>query len=468
MTWHGACNRHKEIKQSLSSRIPMSNLIPLIEVDATRSNPSIRLAKGMYQEWRRIIAGSMIAVFILAPWLELNGAPLLWMDLQNRELHLVGLTLWPDDLLILIWVAMAAAFALFTVATISGRLWCGFACPQSVWSMLFVWVEEKTQGSRHKRLKEQNLPILKRRLIPLLTKHFLWGMIAFATAFTFVAFFETGASLGMAIVNFQLDSELIFWLGFFAVLTYINAGWLREQVCNHMCPYARFQSVMLDEKSLKVTYNEERGEPKKGSGDCIDCELCVQVCPVGIDIRQGLQYACIDCGACIDACDDIMKKINKPTGLINFSYPGFSKNNLKDLLIARGKLWGYAVCTLLAGGALLLQLSFLETLDVHLSRDRGQLYFYNSQGQLSNGYTLKIHNKTNQTKQYSINSITHGLSLEEPLSIALKAGDDRTVAFKVQCSVPCELAGTYNLEIKTESHDKLDRKTLISRFFAPR
>jgi cytochrome c oxidase accessory protein FixG len=456
----------------------MSNLIPLLEVDATRTNPAIRLAKGMYQKWRRIIAGSMIAVFILAPWLEVNGAPLLWMDLQNRELHLVGLTLWPDDLLILIWIAMASAFALFTVATISGRLWCGFACPQSVWSMMFTWVEEKTQGSRNKRLKENDLPILKRRLMPLFAKHFLWGILAFITAFTFVAFFETGASLGMALVNFQLDGELTFWLVFFSVLTYINAGWLREQVCNHMCPYARFQSVMLDEKSLKVTYNEERGEPKKGSGDCVDCELCVQVCPVGIDIRQGLQYACIDCGACIDACDDIMKKVNKPTGLINFSYPGFSnanasssnfsKENLKDLLIGRGKLWGYALCTLLAGAALLLQLSFLETLDAHLSRDRGQLYFYTSQGQLANGYTLKIHNKTTQTKQYNIKSITPDISLEKPLSIALSAGDDRTVAFKVQCSDPCKLAGTYNVDISVESHDKLDQETLTSRFFAPR
>ncbi len=446
----------------------MSNLIPLLEVDATRTNPAIRLAKGMYQKWRRAISGSLIAVFILAPWLEINGAPILWMDLQNRELHLAGLTLWPDDLLILIWVAMASAFALFTVATLSGRLWCGFACPQSIWSMMFTWVEEKTQGSRNKRLKEKNLPILKRRLIPLITKHLLWILISFVTAFTFVAFFETGENLTMTLIGGPLDAELIFWLSFFTILTYINAGWLREQVCNHMCPYARFQSVMLDEKSLKVTYNEERGEPKKGEGDCVDCELCVQVCPVGIDIRQGLQYACIDCGACIDACDDIMNKIDKPTGLINFSYQGFSKDNLKDVLIGRGKLWGYAFCTLLAGGALLLQLSFLETLDAHLSRDRGQLYFYNSQGQLANGYTLKLHNKTNITKQYNISPLNQGLSLEKPLSIELTSGNDRTVAFQVLCSEPCELAGTYNLEIDIESQDKLDKETLTSRYFAPR
>ena len=235
-----------------------------------------------------------------------------------------------------------------------------------------------------------------------------------------------------------------------------------------MCPYARFQSVMLDEKSLKVTYNEERGEPKKGEGDCVDCELCVQVCPVGIDIRQGLQYACIDCGACIDACDDIMKKVNKPTGLINFSYKGFSKANLKDVLIGRGKLWGYALCTILAGGALLLQLSFLETLDAHLSRDRGQLYFYNSQGQLANGYTLKLHNKTHQTKHYNVAPLNSGLHLEKPLTIELSAGDDRTVAFQVLCSDPCQLAGTYNLEVNIESQDKLDKQILTSRYFAPR
>ncbi len=446
----------------------MSKLIPLLEVDATRSNPAIRLAKGMYQKWRRVIAGSLILGFILAPWLQLNGAPLLWMDLPNRELHLFGLTLWPDDLLILIWVAMAAAFALFTVATVFGRLWCGFACPQSIWSMMFTWVEEKTQGSRNKRLKENKLPIWQRRLIPLVAKHLVWGLISFVTAFTFVAFFESGETLGTAIVTFQLDSEVTFWLGFFSVLTYINAGWLREQVCNHMCPYARFQSVMLDEKSLKVRYDEKRGEPRKDQGDCVDCELCVQVCPVGIDIRQGLQYACIDCGACIDACDDIMKKINKPTGLITFSYEGFSKDNLKDLLIGRGKLWGYALCTLLAAGALLLQLSYLESLDAHLSRDRGQLYFYNNQGQLANGYTIKLHNKTNEVKQYQVTANTQGLSLNKELMIELNAGDDRTVAFEVECKDLCTLAGTYTLEININSLDGLDSETLTSRYFAPR
>ncbi len=446
----------------------MPDQIPLFEVDATQANPAIRLAKGRYQIGRRVIAGMLTLLFLLAPWLHINGAPLLWMDLPNRELHLLGLTLWPDDLMILIWISLAAAFGLFTVATISGRLWCGFACPQSIWSMMFTWVEEKTQGSRNQRLKENALPLLQRRLIPLLMKHTLWWLIAFVTGFTFVAFFETGASLGQALVNFTLDAELIFWLSFFSLLTYLNAGWLREQVCLHMCPYARFQSVMMDEKSLRVRYDEKRGEPRKDSGDCVDCKLCVQVCPVGIDIRQGLQYACIDCGACIDACDDIMKKIDKPTGLINFSYAGFSKTALTTLLKSRGKLWGYGICTLLSVGAVFLQLNYLETLDTHLSRDRGQLYHFNGQGHVSNGYMVKVHNKSQQTKRYQIAPLNPELSLKQTLTIQLPAGDKRTVAFEVMCLTPCSLMGTSTINIQVASVDGEDKKVLNSRFFAPK
>jgi len=446
----------------------MQNLIPMVPVDATQSNPAIRLAKGRHQLWRRLVAGALTLLFLLAPWLQLNGAPLLWMDLPNRELHLLGITLWPDDLMILIWVATAAALGLFTVATFSGRLWCGFACPQTIWSMMFTWVEEKTQGSRNQRLKELSRPVWQRRLIPMIMKHLAWWLIALVTAFTFVAFFETGEVLSAALFNLQLDGEQIFWLGFFAILTYLNAGWLREQVCLHMCPYARFQSVMMDNKSLRVQYQNDRGEPRKDNGDCVDCQLCVQVCPVGIDIRDGLQYACIDCGACIDACDDIMEKVGKPKGLIRFSHPGFLQNSFLNLFKNRGKLWGYAACTLLFVGATILQLNHLEQLDAHLSRDRGQLFHYNGQGQITNGYTVKVHNKTQQTKQYAIKPLNPGLSLNKPLLMELVAGDKRTVAFEVQCSQPCSLGGASDIDVQVLSQDGADEVVLSSRFFAPR
>jgi len=446
----------------------MQNLIPMVPVDATQSNPAIRLAKGRYQMWRRVIAGVLTLLFLLAPWLQINGAPLLWMDLPNRELHLLGLTLWPDDLIILIWVSLAAALGLFTVATFSGRLWCGFACPQTIWSMMFTWVEEKTQGSRNQRLKELSLPVWQRRLIPMILKHLAWWFIALVTAFTFVAFFETGEVLSQALLSLELDGEQQFWLGFFAILTYLNAGWLREQVCLHMCPYARFQSVMMDQKSLRVHYQSDRGEPRKEEGDCVDCQLCVQVCPVGIDIRQGLQYACIDCGACIDACDDIMTKINKPKGLINFSYPGFSKKTFTDLFKNRAKLWGYGACTVASVGLLLLQLNYLEKLDAHLSRDRGQLYHYNSQGHIANSFTLKVHNKNQIGKQYNIQPVTPGLTLSQALQLELPAGDKRTVAFQVICLEPCSLTGAANVDIQVKSLDGEDELILSSRFFAPR
>ncbi len=446
----------------------MQNLIPMVPVDATQANPAIRLAKGRHQLWRRIMAGALTLLFLLAPWLQLNGAPLLWMDLPNRELHLLGLTLWPDDLMILIWVALASALGLFTVAAFSGRLWCGFACPQTIWSMMFTWVEEKTQGSRNLRLKDLSRPVWQRRLLPLILKHIVWWLIALITAFTFVAFFETGEALSRAVLNFKLNAEQGFWLGFFSILTYLNAGWLREQVCLHMCPYARFQSVMMDKKSLRVQYQSERGESRKEDGDCVDCQLCVQVCPVGIDIRDGLQYACIDCGACIDACDDIMEKVGQPTGLIRFSYPSFLPGNLTILLKNRGKLWAYGACTLLSLAALLLQLNYLEKLDVHLSRDRGQLFHYNSQGQITNGYTIKVHNKSQQAKVYTIKPITLGLSLNKALLVELAAGDKRTVAFEAQCLQPCSLAGAAVIDVQVISKDSADEVVLTSRFFAPR
>ncbi len=446
----------------------MQNLIPMVPVDATQANPAIRLAQGRHQLWRRIMAGTLSLLFLLAPWLQLNGAPLLWMDLPNRELHLLGLTLWPDDLMILIWVALASALGLFTVAAFSGRLWCGFACPQTIWSMMFTWVEEKTQGSRNQRLKELSRPVWQRRLLPLALKHIVWWLIALITAFTFVAFFETGEILSRAVLNCTLNAEQGFWLGFFFIFTYLNAGWLREQVCLHMCPYARFQSVMMDKKSLRVQYQSERGEPRKEDGDCVSCQLCVQVCPVGIDIRDGLQYACIDCGACIDACDDIMKKVGKPKGLIRFAYPGFIPGNFKSLLKNRGKLWAYGACTMLSVGALLLQLNYLEQLDAHLSRDRGQLFHYNSQGQISNGYTVKVHNKSQQTQQYTIKSLTTGLRLNNGLKVELAAGDKRTLAFEVQCLRPCSLVGASIIGVQVISINSADEVVLTSRFFAPR
>lgn len=457
--------------------IPLKNIEPSFYppneamVNATLHNAAIRLAKGTYQKIRRWTAGPLIALFVLAPWLTMNTNPILQMDLESRQLHLFGINFWPDDLLILTWVAMASAFALFAVANFAGRLWCGFTCPQTVWSMMFVWVEEKIEGSRNQRLKHKQADFDLMRFSKRILKHTIWIVLSFITGFTFVAFFETGPVLFQSLIRFELQSDVAFWLVFFTSLTYVNAGWLREQVCLHMCPYARFQSVMLDKKSLKVSYDVERGEPRKShlsndskkvnnhtktneqkTGDCVDCQLCVQVCPVGIDIRQGMQYACIDCGACIDACDDIMTKIHKPKGLIRFSNE--QKQHWSELFKNRTRLFGYSGLTVIALLGFVFQVSYMESFDAHLNRDRGQLFFYGNDGHIKNAYTLKIHNKTTQRQDYLLtldDQSANTLKIESDIQMSIQSGERKTINLLLSCQSPCALPSRSNFALNVKS-----------------
>lgn len=470
----------------------MSQLIPVTHIDeknsliidATAHNEAVRLAKGRYQLIRRLINAPLIFIFLFAPWLTINNAPLLWMDLERHVLHLFGFTFWPNDLLMLTWLAMASAFALFIAANIAGRIWCGFSCPQTVWSMMFTWVEEKTQGSRNKRLKEKQKNIFQRSWLRLLIKHVLWISIAFITGFTFVAYFETGMGLFQQIKNASLNHEVIFWLAFFTLLTYINAGWLREQVCLHMCPYARFQSVMIDKKTVKVSYDTDRGEPRKHkkttsqnskNGDCVDCQLCVQVCPVGIDIRQGLQYACIDCGACIDACDNIMDNLKLPRGLINFSDEATPltstsrknrSNNMNRWLPAhRPRLWGYLLALIVSLSLFWGQVATKEDYEFHLSRDRGHLYFYNELN-ISNAFTLSIQNKTHQSAVFTA-EITHPeLFISSAKKLHLIPGQKASLSLRVSCQVNCTIKGKLPIEVIVKQEDKV-HTTLSGTFFSP-
>jgi len=462
----------------MTQPIPLINIDPHAEpnltIDATQHNPAVRLFKGRYQRWRRAISAPLVLLFTLAPWLTINQAPLLHMDLETRQLHLLGMTFWPDDLLILLWLAMARAFALFAVATFAGRLWCGFACPQTIWSMMFIWVEENIEGSRNQRLKakQQRVKLGARTL----AKHLIWLAISFITGFTFVAFFTTGEGLINQLATFNVSIDVLFWLVFFSSLTYINGGWLREQVCLHMCPYSRFQSVMMDNKSLRVTYDSQRGEPRnkasKGysatepKGDCIDCTLCVQVCPVGIDIRQGMQYACIDCGACIDACDSIMKQIDKPTGLIAFSN-GLPRH-WKSLILNRPRLYGYLILALLSAFAFSVQVLLKDTLEVHIEKDRGRLFHYNSDGDVINHYKIKLLNKLDVADDISL-TLTHPslkLSTRIDTEFHLPPRKDFTRTIQLTCHAPCSISGKTDIQFQFTSANQAEL-TKHSTFFSP-
>ncbi|EAT13844.1 cytochrome c oxidase accessory protein CcoG [Bermanella marisrubri] len=440
-------------------------------VDATRHNEAVRLVKGHYQRLRRWLSGPLILLFLIAPWLEINGAPLLWMNLEDHTLHLFGLQFWPDDLLMLTWLALASAFALFIAANLAGRIWCGFSCPQTVWSMMFMWVEDRFLGSRNKRLKEAKLPWRQRNLKGLFMTHLLWWSMAFVTGFTFVAYFETGQGLAQNIISGDISIAVTFWLIFFSALTYINAGWLREQVCMHMCPYARFQSVMVDRDTLKVGYDIDRGEPRsskvknkpssKTSGDCIDCRLCVQVCPVGIDIRQGLQYSCIDCGACIDACDNIMDSINKPKGLIRFMPDSGQSHQVRSRL----RLVGYSLALFVSIILFALQVLSKESFETSVNRERGQLYFYSGLN-IANGYTFSLQNKLNQDVQANIEVLQPSdltIKMNQPISVS--AGEKRDFPFTLLCQQPCALDRKTNIDLKINING--ETFSLDNHFFNP-
>ena len=297
-----------------------------------------REVHGLFAGLRVTAVIVLLAIYYGLPWMQWDGRQAVLFDLPARKFYIFGLTLWPQDFLILAFLLIIAAVSLFFFTALAGRLWCGYACPQTVWTELFIWVERAVEGDRPHQMRLDELPRWNpARLRAKVFKHTIWILIAWFTGFTFVAYFTPADTLVDNMMNFTLGSWETFWIIFYSFATYGNAGWMREQVCTYMCPYARFQSAMFDDNTLIVSYDNNRGEPRghrrasedhkiRGLGDCIDCTLCVQVCPTGIDIRDGLQYKCISCSSCIDACNDVMDKMGYARGLIRFT----TQNTMQD------------------------------------------------------------------------------------------------------------------------------------------
>jgi cytochrome c oxidase accessory protein FixG len=295
-----------------------------------------RAVTGRFALWRWLFVWGTQLVFYGLPWLSWNERQAVLFDLVNRKFYIFGLVFWPQDIVYLTVLLIISAYSLFLFTAVAGRLWCGFACPQTVYTEIFMWIERVIEGDRLKRMKLDQSPLGARKLGLKAAKHGAWIALALWTGFTFVGYFTPIQSLGQAVFSFGLGPWETFWIFFYGFATYGNAGWMREQVCKYMCPYARFQSVMFDQDTMIVTYDGARGEPRgarsksadrkeKGLGDCVDCGICVQVCPTGIDIRDGLQYECIGCAACIDGCNQVMDKMNYPRGLIRYA----TENGLK-------------------------------------------------------------------------------------------------------------------------------------------
>lgn len=380
-----------------------------------RFNPSnqiyVRESKGTYQRMRRYGGWFLLLFFALMPWIPFGERQAILLDIGNQQFNFFGTTLYPQDLTLLATLLVISAFGLFFITTFLGRVWCGYLCPQTVWTFIYIWFEEKLEGSANKRRKQDSNPLTPSLAIRKTLKHLAWFAIALATGFTFTGYFVPIRELVVDFFTLESSFWPVFWVLFFAICTYGNAGWMRSIMCIHMCPYARFQSAMFDKDTFIVGYDNKRGEARGprsrkadhkalGLGDCIDCNLCVQVCPTGIDIRDGLQYECINCGACIDACDQTMSKMGYEKGLI--SYTTEHRLSGKATKVMRPKLLGYGAVLLLITGLFFIQIASVEPAGMNVLRDRNQLSRENSLGEIENTYTLKIINKTQQAQQYNL------------------------------------------------------------------
>ncbi len=384
-----------------------------------------REISGRFSRLREIAVVVLLGLFYGVAWLDFDGHQALLFDLPARKFHIFALTLWPQDFLYLTLLLIIAALSLFFFTALAGRLWCGYACPQTVWTELFVWIEQWTEGKRARRMKLDRGPWTAQKLLRKTAKQILWVTLAAWTGFTFVGYFTPIRTLGAGIADLSLGPWSTFWVFLYGLATYGNAGYLREQVCKYMCPYARFQSAMFDKDTLIISYDEARGEPRgprrrgtearaAGLGDCIDCTLCVQVCPTGIDIRHGLQYDCIACGACIDACDQVMDKMGSPRGLIRYTTE--HALHARATHVVRPRMLVYAALLTLAGGVLLYSLFTRTPLILDVIRDRNALYREVHGERIENAYTLKIINLDDKPHAYRLApSGMAGLELTAPV-----------------------------------------------------
>ena len=366
-----------------------------------------RSVQGIFAKWRWIMVVLTQLVFYGLPWLEWGQRQAVLFDLGARRFYIFGLVLYPQDFIYLTAILVISAFSLFLFTAIAGRLWCGYACPQTVYSEIFMWVERKVEGDRSARIRLDGDSMSLEKIFKKAYKHIFWLAIAMWTGFTFVGYFTPIQDLGMAFFLGNMGSWEVFWVFFYAFATYGNAGFMREQVCKYMCPYARFQSAMFDKDTLIVTYDTARGEPRGarakkadpaslGLGACVDCTLCVQVCPTGIDIRNGLQYECIGCGACADVCDTVMDKVGYPRGLVKYSTEHALKNGWTKQQtlrhVFRPRVLIYMAILLVVVAALLTSLGLRKPFKVDVVRDRAALARIVSGGKIENVYRLQIMN----------------------------------------------------------------------------
>lgn len=509
----------------MNRRIPLEVVEPANSFYVSERKVYPRDVSGRLNRLRVAAVVWLLGMFYVFPWLRWDGRQAVLFDLPARKFHVFGLTFWPQDFLFLALLLIIAALALFFFTALAGRLWCGYACPQTVWTEVFLWMERWTEGDRNKRMKLDAAPWSLEKLAHKGGKHLLWGAFALWTGFTFVGFFTPITELAARLAPFEWGGWETFWVLFYGFATWGNAGFLREQVCKYMCPYARFQSAMFDRNTLIIAYDPMRGEPrgprKRGLatvlerarglldqaaaydyvfrasrnptaadnrvaaggtitfdpgeakplpkfafeelGDCIDCTICVQVCPTGIDIRNGLQYECIACGACVDACDDVMGKLGYPRGLIRYTTQNAIDGKPTRVLRPRILVYGALLLALLLAFA--WGVGTRSPLIVEALRDRNALYRPVAGG-VANDYTLKLVNKTDGARTYRIKaqSADPGIRLVEPARPVTVAAQ-QVMSVPVSVEAPETVTGRQALRFTIESTDGSVSKSVESSFF---
>ena len=458
----------------------IQRVIPIVAVDDSSSVLSLyasedkiyaRSVAGWFSRWRWGMVWATQLFYYGLPWLSLNDRQAMLFDLASRRFYIFNLVLYPQDLIYLTGLLIISALSLFLFTAVAGRLWCGYTCPQTVYTEIFMWVERKIEGDRTARMRLDKAPWSIAKLARKGTKQAVWIAIGLWTGFTFVGYFTPIRELASEVASFSLGPWEIFWVLFYGFATYGNAGWMREQVCKYMCPYARFQSAMFDRDTLIVTYDVARGEGRgsrprsdtpaqyhaKGLGDCIDCTLCVQVCPTGIDIRNGLQYECISCSACIDVCDSVMDKMNYPRGLIrNSTQNGLEQNLPRSEMfrrILRSRVLLYTAVLAILSVGMLWSLLTRPLFKVDVVRDRGSIARTVGQGQIENVYRLQIMNATEHGQNYGL-SVTGipGARIVSDAQVIVEAASARWVPVRVQTPPGAATAGSHpiNFVVSTQ------------------
>ena len=445
-----------------------------------------RAVHGWFVRWRWALVFATQLVFYGTPWLSWNGRQAVLFDLGARKFYIFGILFWPQDFIYLTVLLMISAYSLFLFTTVAGRLWCGYVCPQTVYTEIFLWIERTIEGDHVARKKLDDNHLTARKFGLKAAKHTAWIALSLWTGFTFVGFFTPIRTLAGEVAAFSLGPWEMFWMLFYAFATYGNAGWMREQVCKYMCPYARFQGVMFDRDTLVITYDEERGEARGarskkadpralGLGDCVDCDICVQVCPTGIDIREGQQYECIGCAACIDGCDQVMDKMGYERGLIRYASLNSMKKHLgwMDMLrrIFRPRVLIYSALLWVIIIAASVTLFYRSPVKADIIRDRNTMAREVPGGLIENVYRLQIMNTEEVARKLSVTATgLEGLSVSGiSLPIEMGPAETRMLTFTLRAPVDRAPKGSSHIMIHVapvdQQHDfALHEKSI---FFIP-